>query len=187
VPQPPLSEAYLNRSLVEYFKFMLNAESFVASCINEAAFLGLLPSTSHNGIDHRGGSEIVSVLDLDTAHPARYEFRATFRDAQPASLRICDCGGAPGYLSVWDRAALLANKVQKEEKVEQSAQNVREMRILLIAAVEVLAKLVYKLGDDGARREVVDVEILETDTAMKLGWNAPPGGVSGLTNRSSIP
>jgi hypothetical protein len=176
VPQPPLGAEDLSVSLMESLKFMLNADSFAASCVNEAAFLGLLASLGPNSIDLRAGTEIVTVLDLDRGHPARYEFRAIFPIARPAALHIRDCGGAPGYLSVWDRATQLADKVRKEEKAEESSLKARELRLLLIATVEVLVGSIHRSGDDGAtRREVINVEMLDITTEIEFGVNEPGG------------
>jgi hypothetical protein len=170
LPQLPLDLDQRNASLMDHLKSMINADSFAVSCASETTLLGLLSRVNPDSLDLRSTTEIISVVDLDFMHGVRYEFCVTYKDTQPLTLRIQDCAGAPGYLSVWDATTQLADKLRNEKNVEKLSRKARELRYVLISQIEGLVGLLYRYDSDGAKRgEIVDVDVLDPTRKWSLG------------------
>jgi hypothetical protein len=149
VPAPPFEDEREAVTLLEFVKFMLSTGSFVIAGKEETHFMDSLESLTDDGVDLRVGLETVSVVDSDDDHSDRYAFTLQFtNEPLPLPLRLVDCGGCPGYLSLWDAIIDQAARVKEEEKKDSESRIARELRLALLAKIRGLVRLLFSRLDD---------------------------------------
>jgi hypothetical protein len=174
VPHPPFDMDREASPLIEHFKTMLNSDSFAVSCANEEIFLGLLAPSRDNFVDLREGTQIVSVVGIDNGHQDRYAYRLTFEDGGSLFLKMDSCGGALGYLHLWDEIITLSNRLRSEEKKDDTSRVSREFRLLLNEKIQgLLALILLRQNVDGSegqseQRLLSQFEIVDTNAETGL-------------------
>jgi hypothetical protein len=168
-PQAPFDADRKAVTLLDFVKFMLASDSFVVAGRDEAHFFESLDLLSEDGLDLREGLECVSMVDIDDDHSERYAFKLQLADEiQKVPLRLVDCGGCPGYLSIWDEIIALAERVKQEEKKDSGSRVAAELRLLLLGKIRQIVALIFCRIDDNREvaplgRQVVQFTIVDTD------------------------
>jgi hypothetical protein len=168
-PVEPFTAEPGSVTILEYLKFMLSNDSFVISGTEEEHLIEGLELLTEDGIDLRDGIESVSIVDIDTDHSERFQFTLRLVDDEQAMfLRLVDCGGCPGYLSLWDPIIEQAERVKGEEKKDNNSRIARELRLELLAKLRVLASLLFWRFDNAEEKivplnkQIVQYEIVDT-------------------------
>jgi hypothetical protein len=130
-------------TLIEHFKFMLSNDSYTISCSNEEKFIECLDLLTDDGVDLRDGTELVSIVDVDTGHADRYTFQLTVEgESNPINLRLKDCGGCLGFLHLWDGLIIQGDQLHNEERKDAHSRTSKELRLSLLSKIRHLAGLV---------------------------------------------
>jgi hypothetical protein len=171
-PVAPFDSGQEAVTLIEHLKFMLSNDSFIISGSDEMHLLEALDLFTDDGVDIIDGIQIVTVADIDKGHNDRYLFKLRLEDVpNPWYLRLADCGGCSGFLTLWHHLAKGADRLKNEEKKDQNSRVSKELRLSLLRKVRELAKLVFRSpGEDGAvgpfANKVTTFEVMDTTTVI---------------------
>jgi hypothetical protein len=135
----PFPDSPTSISLYDVLKVLLSSVNYIVAAQNESDFCGLLPSgTPELNIDLGGTISLCSTVGLIAPCPDESEqFILTFADdPAPFTLTAAMCGGAPGYLRLWNEFAELASEVESDED-----------ELILLASAQELLGLLFRSGD----------------------------------------
>jgi hypothetical protein len=160
-------------TLIEHVKFMVSNDSFTISCSDEEKFIECLDLLTDDGVDLRDGTELVSIVDVDTGHADRYTFQLTVEgEVNPVNLRLKDCGGCLAFLHLWDGIVLQGDQLHNEERKDAKSRTSKELRLSLLAKIRTLAGLVlFKVNPDdrsvtAISKTIKDYVIMDTGAEL---------------------
>jgi hypothetical protein len=171
-PVAPFDNGQEAVTLIEHLKFMLSNDSFIISGSDEMHVLEALDLFTDDGVDIIDGIQIVTVADVDKDHSDRYFFKLKLEDVpSPWYLRLVDCGGCSGFLTLWDTLVKDGERLKNEEKKDQNSRVSKELRLSLLRKIRELAKLVFRSpGEDGAvgpfANKITTFEVMDTATTI---------------------
>jgi hypothetical protein len=171
-PVVPFDRAQEAVTLIEHLKFMLSNDSFIISGSDEIHLLEALDLFTDDGVDLIDGIKIITVADLDKDHSDRYMFKLRLEDIpNPWYLRLADCGGCSGFVTLWDTLVKDGDQLKNQEKKDKSSRVSKELRLLLLRKIRELAKLVFRSpGKDGAvvpfANKITAFEVMDTTTVI---------------------
>jgi hypothetical protein len=158
IPSEPFGAGRDSVLLIEFFTFMLEHATFAVSCVNEQRCLELLSSFVNGQSAVPDGLTIVTVVDIDTDHSPRFRFQLTLDSGQKFTLTVANCGGCPGFLSLWDELVATTVRVQQEEKKDSQSPTAKELRVVLRTELLEICSVVF----EGFEGKITDFKVVQT-------------------------
>jgi hypothetical protein len=171
-PVAPFDGAQDAVTLIEHLKFMLSNDSFIISGSDEIHLLEALGLLTDDGVDLIDGIQIITVADVDKDHSDRYMFKLRLQGVpNPWYLRLADCGGCSGFLTLWDALVNDGDQLKNEEERDKNSRVSKELRLSLLRRIRELARLVFRSpGQEGAvepfTNKITTFEVMDTTTVI---------------------